>query len=103
MACSSSHLHCRSAHSGMCHGDQVNFGKAYEAEHVRRWMDYGASARAWDKFFGRYGLGGMPDFVSYVCCAQFAVSRCTKDAHCCPCPAKIHVDAACAFAAGTSC
>ena len=54
---------------------QVVFGKAYEAEHVRRWMDYGASARAWDKFFGRYGLGGMPDYVSYVCCAQFAVSR----------------------------
>ena len=54
---------------------QVERGKAYEAEPMRRWMDYSASARAWDKFFGRYGLGGMPDYVSYVCCAQFAVSR----------------------------
>ena len=34
-----------------------------------------ASVPADDKFFGFYGLGPMPDWVHYVCCAQFAVSR----------------------------
>ena len=50
-------------------------GKVYEAEPLRLWLDYHAFARAYDKHFGRYGLGAMPESVSYVCCAQFAVHR----------------------------
>lgn len=50
-------------------------GKVYEAEPLRLWLDYHAFARAYDKHFGRHGLGAMPESVSYVCCAQFAVSR----------------------------
>ena len=39
------------------------------------WLQQSSFARAYDRFFGPYGLGPMPDTMHYVCCAQFLVSR----------------------------
>lgn len=54
---------------------QIMGGNAYDPEETFHFLQREANARAYDKFFGRVGLGAMPYKVMFVCCSQFAVTR----------------------------
>jgi len=50
-------------------------GNAYDPEETFHWCQQEANVHAYDNFFGRAGLGAMPDIVRFPCCSQFAVTR----------------------------
>ena len=69
--CTHARWHCLPAWgslTGQC--IQIYRGKAYESWYMSLWLQHTAFARAYDRFFGPYGLGPMPDIMHYVCCAQ---------------------------------
>lgn len=50
-------------------------GNAYDPEETFHFMQREANVHAYDKFFGRAGLGAMPHRITFVCCSQFAVTK----------------------------
>ena len=54
---------------------QIWGGVAYDYQGTSHWLQAEYVALMWDHFFGPLGLGPMPDYLSFVCCGQFAVTK----------------------------
>ena len=54
---------------------QIYEGDAYDSGDVSVHNQVRYNIKAFDEFFGRAGLGRMPDSITWMCCAQFAVTK----------------------------
>ena len=54
---------------------QIYEGDAFDSGTVAVHAQVRYNIKAFDEFFGRAGLGTMPDSITWMCCAQFAVTK----------------------------
>ena len=57
------------------HFVQIFDGEAYDGFETMNYWGTEMAVHAYDRFFGRAGLGAMPDTISFPCCPQFAVTN----------------------------
>ena len=58
-----------------CCASQIFGGEAYDGWETMMYWSAEVAVQAYDRFFGRAGLGAMPHSVSFACCSQFAVTN----------------------------